>query len=41
MILVELVMWGMVTLLAALIGCWVYAVLELVFMALGWKEIQL
>lgn len=41
MILVELVMWGMVMLLGALIGCWVYAVLELVFITLGWKEIEL
>lgn len=41
MIIVELVMWGMMGMLAALIGCWVYAVLELVFIALGWKEIQL
>lgn len=41
MFLVELVTWGMAGMLSTLIGFWVYSVIELTLIALGWKEIEL
>lgn len=41
MIIVELVTWGVGVMLAALVGCWMYAVTELTFIALGWKDVEL
>ena len=41
MIIVELVTWDVGVTLSALVGCWVYAVAELTFIALGWKDVEL